>query len=137
MEKLKLQFVKKKFKYTQLWRDDNWAIYLKENDVPTDAENYFFHYELVNIRIRKEDIIRKVFGKELTTLAGEYYPNDNEWGLYGWTCFTEKEAIELKVRKQAFLSGRKQKAIPDYAIDNKMAPTVEGSCKNGELYQST
>ena len=37
MEKLKLQFIKKKFKYTQMWRDDNWAIYLKENDVPTDV----------------------------------------------------------------------------------------------------
>jgi len=135
MEKLKLQFVKKKFKYTQLWRDDNWAIYLKENDVPKNAGNYFFHYELVNIRIRKEDIIRKVFGKELTTLAGEYYPNDNEWGLYGFTCFTEKEAMELKVRKQAFLSDRKQKAIPDYALECKSALTKNGNVKNRELYQ--
>ena len=91
----------------------------------------------MKIRIQREDIVRKVFGKELTTLAGEYYPNDNEWGECGWTCFSEKEAMELKVRKQAFLSGRKKKVIPDYAIDNKMAPTVEGSCKNRELYQST
>ena len=137
MEKLKLQFIKKKFKYTQMWRDDNWAIYLKENDVPKVAENYFFRYELVKIRIQREDIIRKVFGKELTTLAGEYYPNDNEWGLYGWTCFTEKEAMELKVRKQAFLSGRKQKGIVRYALEYKSALTKNGNVKNGELYQST
>jgi len=137
MEKLKLQFVKKKFRYTQMWRDDNWAIYLKENDVPTDAENYYFRYELVKIRIQREDITRSVFGNEVIYPAGEYYPNDNEWGECGWTCFTEKEAMELKVRKQAFLSGRKQKGIPDYTLECKSALTKNGNVKNGELYQST
>ncbi len=91
----------------------------------------------MKIRIQREDIVRKVFGKELTTPAGEYYPNDIEWGLHGWTCFTEKEAMELKVRKQAFLSGRKQKGIPDYVPEYKSALTKNGNVKNGGLYQST
>ena len=132
MKKLEKSFTKKGFRYSQMWRNDKFAIYLQENNISSDANDYYFCYEFIKIRIQKEDTIRKIFGKTVLYPAGEYYPNDIEWGLHGWTCFTEKEAMELKVRKQAFLSGRKKKPIVYHHFPDKVSNLSIRQCNKSK-----
>jgi len=88
MKKLEKSFTKKRFRYSQIWRNSKFAIYLRENDVPSDADDYYFHYELIRIKKRRKAVV--MFGTELP--ASEVYPADKDWGGIGWTFFSLKEA---------------------------------------------
>ena len=76
MKKLEKSFTKKRFRYSQMWRNNKFAIYLRENDVPSDADDYYFHYELIRIKKRRKAVV--MFGTELP--ASELYPADKDWG---------------------------------------------------------
>ena len=94
MKKLEKSFTKKGFRYSQMWRNDKFAIYLQENDVPSDAADYYFYYELIKIKKRIKTVV--LFGVEIP--PSEVYPADKDWGGLGWTFSRLKEA-ETKLNK--------------------------------------
>lgn len=75
-------FNKNGFHYTQVWRDENYAIYKQGGCA----------WELVRIRRHKKDI--NWGGGKVTPAGSEYLPNDNEWGSHGWTLHTKERAFE-------------------------------------------
>ncbi len=94
-------FKTKGFRYTKIDRNNNFAIYLQENDVPIDSKEYFFYYEVIKIKKRKAH--SSVFGgKEVYYPAKEVYPNSKDWGLTGWTFknFSEAKAHFLTLTKK-------------------------------------
>jgi len=95
--KLAEDFKTKGFRFTQIDRDNNFAIYLQENDVPTDNKEYFFYYEVIKIKKQKahSSVIQ---GKEVYHSAKEIYTNSNNWGLSGWTFKNFSEAEEYFIR---------------------------------------
>jgi len=91
--KLPENFRFKGFRYTQIDRNNNFALYLQENDFPIDHKEYFFYYEVIKIKKRKAH--SSVFwGKEVYYPAKEVYPNSKDWGLSGWTFKDFSEANE-------------------------------------------
>ena len=107
MKKLEKSFTKKGFRYSQMWRNDKFAIYLRENDVPSDADDYYFYYELIRIKKRKNSVV--VFGVEFP--PSELYPADKDWGGIGWTFFCLKEA-ERKLNELLKGNGELDQVIP-------------------------
>ena len=88
MKKLEKSFTKKGFRYSQMWRNDKFAIYLQENNVSSDADNFYFFYELIKIKKRIKTVV--LFGVEIP--PSEVYPADKDWGAVGWTFFGLNEA---------------------------------------------
>jgi hypothetical protein len=84
MRLLEQNFLSKGFRYTQRKRNDDSAIYIKENNVPVNSPSYYFCYEVIKIRKREAESFKR-FGKSIELPLREIYPTDNEWGLYGWT----------------------------------------------------
>ena len=84
MRLLEQNFISKGFRFTQRKRNDNFAIYLKENNVPVDSPLYYFCYEVIKIRKREAESFYRS-GTSIELPQRELYPNDNSWGLYGWT----------------------------------------------------
>ncbi len=95
--KLSENFRFKGFRYTQIDRNNNFAIYLQENDVPIGNKEYFFYYEVIKIKKQKahSSVIQ---GKEIYHSAKEIYPNSKAWGLSGWTFKNFSEAEEHFIR---------------------------------------
>ena len=93
MRLLEQNFISKGFRFTQRERNDNFAIYLKENNVPIESPLYYFCYEVIKIRKREAESF-KPFGKLMHLPLREIYPTDNNWGLYGWT-FEELKSAEV------------------------------------------
>ncbi len=84
MEKLAASFRQKGFRFTQIERTGNFAIYLKENDVPFDSNEYHFSYEVIKIQVQRSRAFLSA-GKEVNYPAREVYPGDKSWGVLGWT----------------------------------------------------
>lgn len=84
MRLLEEKFISKGFRFTQRQRNDNFAIYLKENDVPVDSVSYYFYYEVIKIIKRQAESFKR-FGTLIELPLRELYPTDNNWGSYGWT----------------------------------------------------
>lgn len=84
MEKLAECFKQKGFRFTQLERNNDYAVYLKENDVPIDSDSYYFSYEVIQIKKQKASTV-SIGGKEINYPAKEVYPGDKSWGASGWT----------------------------------------------------
>jgi len=93
MRLLEEAFILKGFRFTQRERNDNFAIYLKENNVPIDSPLYYFCYEVIKIRKREAESFKR-FGKSIELPLREVYPTDNHWGLYGWT-FEDLKTAEV------------------------------------------
>jgi hypothetical protein len=77
MKKLETTFVKKGFKYTQVARKGNFAIYQQEN---VKVKSPTKRYEVVEIKSHN--------GYEIggqTIKPAEVYPGSTQWGLLGWT----------------------------------------------------
>ena len=77
MKKISEKFIKKGFKYTQIKRKGNKAIYLQERDAD---DSIIKNYEVV--------IIKSHNGYEIggsIIPPGEVYPSSNQWGALGWT----------------------------------------------------
>jgi len=112
MKKLEKSFTKKGFRYSQMWRNDKFAIYLQENNVPTDADDYYFYYELIRIKKRRKPVV--MFGVELP--PSEIYPVDKDWGSIGWTFSSLKEA-ERKLNELIKGDGEIDQIIPQVRVN--------------------
>lgn len=100
-DRLPKNFSLRGFRYTQVKRENDHAIYLQENDVPIDSKDYYFYYEVIQIKKQKahQTIIK---GQSILYPEKEVYPNNKSWGLSGWTfkSFTHAEAHFLKLIKK-------------------------------------
>lgn len=79
---LEKTFERKVFKYEQLYRKDNLAIYSQ-----THRDTGFATYETI--------IIKNHNGYEIAGVkieASEVYPSDSQWGIFGWTHQTLERA---------------------------------------------
>jgi hypothetical protein len=82
MKKLNKEFESAGFKYKQIHREDNYAIYERKY---IDSINK--HYEAIKIQSHNG---MEIAGKKLP--PSEFYPSSNSWGRYGFTCITKQEA---------------------------------------------
>jgi hypothetical protein len=86
MKKLEKQFVKKGFKFTQVTRKGDVAIYKQEN---AKLKNPKANYEVVIIKSHNG---YEIGGSKI--VAAEVYPGSTQWGLLGWTYSDLPEAEE-------------------------------------------
>ena len=77
MKKLETTFTKKGFKYTQVTRKGNFAIYKQEN---VKVKKPVPHYEVVEIKSHNG---YEIGGSKI--VPAEVYPGSTQWGLLGWT----------------------------------------------------
>jgi len=81
---LEESFTSKGFKFQQIKRDGDVAIYKKQLDNP-EADNH--HYEVI--------AIKKHNGYEIAGVKvppSEMYPSDSQWGDWGFTCNNLEDA---------------------------------------------
>lgn len=77
MKKLEKEFIKKGFKFTQIERKGNIAIYKQES---LKVEKPKANYEVVQIKSHNG---YEIGGSKIA--AAEVYPGSSQWGLLGWT----------------------------------------------------
>jgi hypothetical protein len=77
MKKLEKEFTKKGFKYTQVTRKGNAAIYKQVNAKLKDPKAT---YEVIQIKSHNG---YEIGGSKIA--AAEVYPGSTQWGLLGWT----------------------------------------------------
>lgn len=99
--KLSENFSYRGFRYTQIDRENNCAIYLQGNDVPIESKDYYFCYEVIRIKNQKAHS-SVIEGKEVYYPAKEIYPSDKDWGLSGWTFknFSDAKGYFLNLSKK-------------------------------------
>lgn len=100
MEPVATQFEDRTFRYTQLERHEDLAIYEQEHKTGGVKR-----YEVVRIRVMPEH----TWPNGDTTPAHEYYPGATAWGRDGFSCFDRKEAQALL----ATLAARRETAGPE------------------------
>lgn len=105
MEKLKKQYNKNGYLFSQVWRNENTAIY--KQILPETGQA--IGYEVFEIIKRGE---RKIGNNVIA--AGEFVPGNEQWGLKGYTVHTIFEAKQ----KVAILQGniRKRKIGETYRL---------------------
>ena len=84
MKILEESFTSRGFKFQQVKRDGDVAIYKKQLDSP-ESDNH--HYEVI--------AIKKHNGYEIAGVKmppAEMYPSDSQWGDWGYTCNTIEDA---------------------------------------------
>lgn len=101
-KKLEKKFTKYGDTFTQVHREDEWAIYERKSGISGEVH----HHEVIMIREEDE---AEVFGK--TTEPREKFPSPNQWGLYGWTTMSGFDAAMDLLGKQR----SKKKAIQEEA----------------------
>lgn len=84
MIKLKEWFLKRGNRYTQVYRNDDMALYLVDNE-------YDYYVEVFKIRTHKAD---KYHDDEY-----EVYPCDEAFGLHAWCCTTRKSLEKIMNRE--------------------------------------
>lgn len=85
MKKLQTEFESAGFKYKQIHREKNYAIYERKYiDSLSDP-----HYEAIKILSHNG---MEIAGKKIP--ASEYYPSSNSWGTSGYTCVSRKAAYD-------------------------------------------
>ena len=93
MQPIDTAFEEGRFRYTQLERQGDIAIYRQEH-----KENpKVVRYEVIRIRIAPEH----TWPNGNTTPEREAYPGASVWGRLGFTCFTVEEARTLAAGLQA------------------------------------
>jgi hypothetical protein len=90
MKKLETEFTKKGFKYTQITRKGNAAIY-KQESVSVDEPKA--NYEVVQIKSHNG---YEIGGSKIA--AAEVYPGSTQWGLLGWT-YQDLPTAEKRFKK--------------------------------------
>jgi len=90
MKKLEKQFVKKGFKFTQVTRKGDVAIYKQESVAVKDPKA---NYEVVIIKSHNG---YEIGGSKIA--AAEVYPGSTQWGLLGWT-YSDLPAAEVRFKK--------------------------------------
>lgn len=78
---------KHQYRYEQIWRKGRIAIYKQSYRPNSGFENINPHYEVIIIRLVKEDT-------KLGIPAREAYPSTIDWSTKGWTYFTYEEAVQ-------------------------------------------
>ncbi len=121
MRILEEKIISKGFRFTQIKRTNDFAIYLKENNVNVDSPSYYFCYEVIKIRKREAEAFKR-FSKLIELPLREIYPTDNNWGLYGWTFEDLKGAevcfIELCEKVSSTASRKvKNNRLNEYQLD--------------------
>ena len=101
MKKLEKIFDSKGFRYSQIQRNSNVALYRQEAlkrkssssfyHQVAEGDEYYCYYEVIKIKRQKESK-RIIDGVEILYEAKEVYPKDKEWGDHGWTFFSLREA---------------------------------------------
>ena len=59
MRILEETFISKGFRFTQRERNDDFAIYIKENNVSVNSPSYYFCYEVIKIRKREAESFKR------------------------------------------------------------------------------
>jgi hypothetical protein len=83
---LPLQFKKHGYTYNLVIRGSKTAIYSQHID------NLLIGFEVIKIRVRPPRYNHFLKRKEH---AREYYPTNEQWGKFGWTCKTIERAKEV------------------------------------------
>lgn len=84
MKKLDINFESKGFKFKQIHREKNYAIYERQYDT-SDIK----HYEVIRIQSHNG---YEIFGKKIP--PSECYPTSNSWGTNGFTCVSRQAAYD-------------------------------------------
>ena len=85
MKKLQTEFESAGFKYKQIHREKNYAIYERKYiDSLSDP-----HYEAIKIQSHNG---MEIAGNKIS--PSEYYPSSNSWGRHGYTCLNKKSAYD-------------------------------------------
>lgn len=84
MKKLDKEFESAGFKYKQIHREKNYAIYERKY-IDSDKK----HYEA--IRIQSHNGL-EISGNKIP--PSEYYPGSNSWGVHGFTCVSREKAYK-------------------------------------------
>lgn len=90
IEPLITDFTQKGFRYQQVERQGNFAIFTQEHESGTKR------FELVRIRVEKETL----WPNGRISPPREIYPTARLWGIDGWTFFTlteAQDALQAKV----------------------------------------
>jgi hypothetical protein len=90
MKKLEKEFTKKGFKFTQVMRKGNAAIYKQEAVSVKDPKA---NYEVVQIKSHNG---YEIGGSKIA--AAETYPGSTQWGLLGWT-YQDLPTAEKRFKK--------------------------------------
>jgi hypothetical protein len=85
------------FRYRQIWRKDDVAIYEQSWSDGVEGSECF---EVIRIRVC---VARQIGGRRLE--AGERYPGSEDWGTYGWT-YTDRDQAFRKARSLLVVSVR-------------------------------
>lgn len=88
MKILEKSFTRKKFKYDQVYRKNNLAIYTQ-----THTESDGVTYEVIVIKSHNG---YEIAGTKIE--PSETYPGDNQWGITGWT-YQTLEAAKNKLKQ--------------------------------------
>ena len=90
MKKLEKEFTKKGFKFTQVARKGNAAIYKQVNAKLKDSKP---NYEVIQIKSHNG---YEIGGSKIA--AAEVYPGSTQWGLLGWT-YQDLPTAEKRFKK--------------------------------------
>ena len=85
MQPIETEFEDGRFRYTQLERHGDVALYCQEH-----KESHAQRFEVIRIRIQREH----TWPTGVTTPEKEAYPGAGTWGKMGWTFFKREEAEE-------------------------------------------
>lgn len=102
MNPLPTTFTAKRFEFTQLVRNESWAVYRKR--LPTWPEGTF-SWEVIHIGRQKE-----TQWKDVTFPARETYPGDELFGVRGWTHMSEAAAM-ADFRMRSSTAGQKSARV--------------------------
>jgi len=117
MKKIEKSFVSKGFEFKQVLRDGDMAIY--EKHAPGSKCS---SYELIHITSHNGYVIA---GNKIP--PSEVYPGDSQWGTYGWTYTTLKDAKAKLDEKLEFIKKNKE--------NKKTKKTKKRSAKYEETYK--
>ena len=90
-EPLKAEFGHDGFRYRQIAREGDYAIY---EQAWTGRPNPSVCYEVVVIRYRDAKTQTMPDGNDVHFPAREVYPSSEDWGTYGWTVLTRDAAFD-------------------------------------------
>ena len=96
MEPLRTQFDDRTFRYTQIERDGDMAIFSQ-----THKLGQVTRYEVVRIRVQPE----RAWPDGRITPEREAYPGSSTWGRDGFTCFS---LLEAKALAQSLQTGQQE-----------------------------
>jgi len=82
MKELEKQFTSLSYKFKQIHREKDYAIYERKKQDDT-----FLHHEAIKIQKHNGLVIQ---GNKIP--PSEFYPSSNQWGMYGFTCQTRQAA---------------------------------------------